>query len=58
MKPRWAPRWFQWIGIGPNPALPSPIGDNTLWKLIPPDTNTGEGYRWITLPPLGPKDEE
>ena len=28
MKPRWAPRWFAYVGLGPNPALPRPVGDS------------------------------
>jgi hypothetical protein len=28
MKPRWAPRWFTYVGLGPNPALPRPVGDS------------------------------
>ena len=28
MKPRWAPRWFTYVGLGPNPALPRPVSDS------------------------------
>ena len=50
MKPRWAPRWFAYVGLGPNPALPRPVGDSAPIAF----------YNWIEKSVLGPpnvKDE-
>ena len=46
MKPRWAPRWFTYVGLGPNPALPRPVGDS-MPKAF---------YNWIEKSVLGPPD--
>lgn len=36
MKPRWAPRWFQYVGLDPNPLLPQPIGDSMPRAFLEP----------------------
>lgn len=50
MKTRWAPRWYAYVGLGPNPALPRPMGDsmtkafyNCTEKSVlgPPDVQAG-----------------
>ena len=46
MKPRWAPRWFTYVGLGPNPALPRPVGDSAPIAF----------YNWIEKSVLGPPD--
>lgn len=51
MKPRWAPRWFTYVGLGPNPALPRPVGDsapiafyNWIEKPVKPNASLNNGF--------------